>query len=172
MNIELREVQTNDQLNQFVNFPFTLYKNNPHWIPPIKGMELFLLDKKRNPAFDHSDALLMLAFRENKVVGRIACIINHLELEKLQEKHARFGWLDFIDDVKICSALFTAIEKWAREKGMETLKGPYGFTNLDKAGMLVEGLILREPSPRCIITIITPATCKNLGLKKRWIGWK
>jgi len=139
MNIELREVQTNDQLNQFVNFPFTLYKNNPHWIPPIKGMELFLLDKKRNPAFDHSEALLMLAFRGKKVVGRIACIINYLELEKLQAKHARFGWLDFIDDVKVCHALFFAIEKWALEKGMETLKGPYGFTNLDKSGMLVKG---------------------------------
>ncbi len=139
MNLEIRAVSTNSELKQFVDFPFQLYKNNPFWVPPLRPSEMAWLSKDKNPAFEHSEVVLFLALGNDAMVGRVAGIINEMESKQLGTRHARFGWLDFIDDDSVSSALLDAVEKWAKTQNCTQLKGPYGFNSLDKNGMLIEG---------------------------------
>lgn len=94
---------------------------------------------KKNPAFEYCDTKLWLAIRDGKVVGRIAGIINNKYIKLWNKKAVRFGWLDFIDDAEIVDALFDELIKWAKEKGIEYVHGPLGFTDFDYEGMLIEG---------------------------------
>ncbi|NLE26381.1 MAG: hypothetical protein GX625_13755 [Clostridiaceae bacterium] len=137
--VQIVQVTDKRQLNEFIKFPFKLYKNNPYWIPPLISDEKFTLDKKKNPAFEFSDSELWLAYKDGKVVGRIAGIISHSYIEKWGNKYARFGWIDFIDDLDVSKALLETVEKWAVENGLVGVHGPLGFCDLDKEGMLIEG---------------------------------
>jgi GNAT superfamily N-acetyltransferase len=137
--IEIVKVETKRQLKAFINFPFTLYSDNPYWVPPLISDEKFTLDESKNPAFDYCEAEKWLAYKDGKLVGRIMGIVNHSFIEKWGKKYARFGWVDFIDDYEVSKALFDTVENWAREKGLEGVHGPLGFCDLDKEGMLVEG---------------------------------
>jgi len=139
MDLEIKEVTDRGQLKAFVKFPFSLYKNHPYWVPPIIKTEMDTLSPATNPAFEHSVAKLFTAWQNGKMVGRIAGIVNDLETKHLGSKHARFGWIDFIDDKKVSAALMAALEQWAKKEGAVLLKGPYGFNQLDKNGMLTEG---------------------------------
>lgn len=139
MSIEIREVSGKKELKKFVKFNIELYKGNPYHVPGLIEEEMVTLDKKKNPAFEVCEAIYFLAYREGKVVGRIAGIINNPSNETWKQKRARFGFVDFIDDQEVADALFNAVEKWARERGMEEIHGPMGFTDLDHEGMLVEG---------------------------------
>ncbi len=139
MNISIREVRTKAELKQFVKFPFDLYKGQPHWIPPIIQSVMATLSEEKNPAFEHSEVVIYTAWIEERMVGRIVGLINNMENDFIQKRHARFGWMDFIDDKNVSKALIGAVEKWAKEKGMDLLKGPYGFNQLDKNGWLTEG---------------------------------
>lgn len=137
--VRIEKVLNNSQLREFIKFPFKLYGDNPYWVPPLISDEKFTLNKKKNPAFDYCEAELWLAYKDGKVAGRIAGIINHSFIEKWGKRYARFGWVDFIDDYEVSKALFDTVETWAKEKGMEGVHGPLGFCDLDKEGMLVEG---------------------------------
>ncbi|HFA51109.1 MAG TPA: hypothetical protein ENJ95_19015 [Bacteroidetes bacterium] len=139
MPIEIREVKTRAELIQFIKYPFALYKGQPNWIPPLIRSEIAALSPDKNPVFEHSEAVKYTAWKDGKMVGRIVGMINHLEEEHIHEKHARFGWIDFIDDKNVSKALINAVGKWAKEKGSTILKGPYGFNQLGKNGMLTEG---------------------------------
>jgi len=139
MSVEICPVITKRDLKKFVLFPYKLYKNNPYWAPPLRMDEFHTLRKDRNPAFEHCDVGLWLAYQNGKVVGRIAGIINRLFIEKWKKRYARFGWFDFVDDSEVSNALLETVEQWAKEKGMEAIHGPLGFTDLDYEGMLVEG---------------------------------
>lgn len=139
MSIEIREVTSKRELKDFVKFNIELYKDNPYAVPELIADEMETLDKKKNPAFEVCDAVCYLAYKDGKIAGRIAGIINHPSNEVWNEKYARFGFVDFVDDPEVSDALFTAVEKWAREKGMNALHGPLGFTDMDNEGMLVEG---------------------------------
>ena len=139
MKPELRTVGNSSELREFVKFPFKLYKNHPYWIPPLIQAEVNILSPEKNPVFEHSEAILYTAWQDGKMVGRIAGIINDLETAHIDEKHARFGWFDFIDDPGVSRALLEAVEEWGRSKNCTILKGPYGFNQLDKNGMLTEG---------------------------------
>ena len=139
MNIELKEVKTRADLKKFVKFPFTLYKGVEYWVPPLTKTEMDTFDSRRNPAFKHSDVILLLAYKGDEIVGRIAGIINRKELSFINQNHARFSWGEFIDDPAVSTALFHRVETWAKDKGMTILKGPYGFTDLDLAGYLIKG---------------------------------
>ena len=139
MNPEIRAVSTLSELKQFIDFPFQLYKRHPCWVPPLRQSELAWLQAETNPAFQHSIVQLFTAWQGDRMVGRVAGIINHLETGRLGERHARFGWLDFVDDKAVSSALLSTLETWALERLCTRLKGPYGFNSLDKNGMLVEG---------------------------------
>ncbi|GAB4128773.1 MAG: hypothetical protein Fur0015_02550 [Ignavibacteriales bacterium] len=139
MGLILKEVLTKRDLIRFIKFPFELYKNNKCWIPPLISDEIKTLDKTKNPAFGHCDARYWIVENENKIVGRIAGIINHKYNEKFNARHLRFGWLDFIDDEQVVDMLFNAVESWAKEKGLDTIHGPLGFTDMDGEGLLIEG---------------------------------
>lgn len=137
--IEIVEIKTKKQFKDFVGFPFTLYKNHPYWVPPIKAEELEVIDKESNPVFNNADAAFFLAYREGTIVGRIAAMINWIEVDTLKKKKVRFGWFDVVDDIEVTAALLEAVKTYGRQKRMSFMEGPVGFSNLDKAGMLVEG---------------------------------
>ena len=137
--IEIVEIKEKKDFVAFVEFPFQLYKNNPYWVPPMKAEELTVLDKNQNPVFKNADASFFLAYKEGKIVGRIAAIINWIEVDNLHKKKVRFGWFDFIDNIEVSTALLAAVKEFGKAAAMEFMEGPVGFSNLDKAGMLVDG---------------------------------
>ncbi len=139
MAIEIREVISKKDLKNFVMFPFELYKGNPYWIPPLIKVELETLSPNNNPALEFCEAKKWLAYKNSKIAGRIIGIINHRYIELWKNKYARFGWIDFIDDVEVSKTLFDTVETWAKSKGMEGVHGPLGFTDMDHEAMLIEG---------------------------------
>jgi len=139
MTVEIREAQSLKDLKKFILFPFSLYKNNKYWIPPLIKEDFHTLRSDINPSFEHCEAVYYLAYENGKIVGRIAGIINRRFVELWKKKYARFCWLDFIDDEKVSSALLDKVESWALSKGMDALLGPMGFTTFEHQGILIEG---------------------------------
>ncbi len=138
-SIEIKEVQSKRDLNKFISFADKLYEGNKYRVPQLHSFEKSTLIKEKNPAFDFCEAKYWLAYRDNKIVGRIAAILNHKSNEIWNEKYMRFGWVDFIDDIEVSSALIKTVENWAKEKGLTAVHGPLGFTDMDLEGMLVYG---------------------------------
>ncbi len=139
MAIEIREVNTKRQLRQFIEFANDLYKDCPHYCPPLFFDEMNTFDEEKNPALQVCEKQLFMAFRDGKAVGRIAAIINRKANEKWQCEHVRFGWMDFIDDLEVSRALLDKVAEWGRERGMKQMNGPVGFTDFDHEGLLIEG---------------------------------
>lgn len=137
--ITLKEASTKSELKKFVKFPFSLYKDSPYWVPPIINDELESFDKSKNPAFKNADAWFYLAYKNNILVGRIAIIINNLEVNDQGIKKVRFGWFDFIDDVEVSEILLSKTAQIGKQHQLEYMEGPVGFSNLDKVGVLIEG---------------------------------
>ncbi len=137
--VKIREVESLRDLKRFVKFPFDLFAGDPRWVPPLILDELNTLRRDKNPAFTYCEAKYWLAYKDGKLAGRVAGIINHSYLEKWQRPLARFGWLDFIDDFEVCETLLAAVETWAKQNGLRGVHGPLGFCDLDKEGMLVDG---------------------------------
>ena len=139
MSVIIKEVSTKSELKKFIWFGINLYKDCPYAAPPLMMDDLMNLSKGKNPALDFCETAYFLAYRGKKIVGRIAGIIHPVANETWNHKNARFGWVDFIDDPEVSDALFDAVEKWAKSKGMEHIHGPLGFTDLDNEGALIEG---------------------------------
>ena len=139
MSLILKEVISKKDLTNFVSFPYSLYKDNKYFIPPLRLDEMKTLNKKVNPAFDFCESMYWLVYKEHKIVGRVAGIINSKFNDKFNKKEARFGWIDFEDDASVSSLLFNIVERWAAKKGMGSIYGPLGFTDFDGEGMLIEG---------------------------------
>lgn len=139
MSLILKTISSKKDIKKFIAFPYDLYKDNKYFIPPLRFDEMKSLDKKVNPAFDFCESKYWLVYKDDKVVGRVAGIINSKFNEKFNKKEARFGWIDFEDDPSISSLLFNTVEQWAIEKGMKSIHGPLGFTDMDGEGMLIEG---------------------------------
>lgn len=137
--VTLREATSKADLKKFVTFPFTLYKDSPYWVPPIINDELDSFDKSKNPAFENAEARFFLAYKNEKIVGRIAAIANGIEINQQKIKKMRFGWFDFVDDTEVSEALLKKIETLGHGYNLEYMEGPVGFSNLDKVGVLVEG---------------------------------
>lgn len=137
--VEIREVLSLKDLKAFIRLPFDLYKGSPFWVPPLNREEINTLSRDKNPSFEYCQARYWLAVRDDQIVGRIAGIINQRHIDKWQQPYMRFGWIDFIDDPEISTALLAAVEDWAREEGLKAVHGPLGFTSMDHAGMLIEG---------------------------------
>src|ERR1017187_4593530 len=137
--LEIKEVNTKADLKKFVLFPHELYKGHKYWVPNLVFDDMNILSKTKNPAFDYCEAKYWLAFKDGKIVGRVAGIINNSYIAKWHNKYARFGWIDFIDDIAVSKLLTETVENWARSKGMEAVHGPLGFTDLDPEGLLIEG---------------------------------
>lgn len=137
--IEVKEVTDEKLMNAFLDFPYRLYKGNAHYVPPLRFDEKDTLNKDKNPAFDYCESKYWLAFKDGRVVGRIAGILNKAYVEKWKNKYLRFGWIEFEEDAAIAKALMDMVESWAKELGMTAVHGPLGFTDLDHEGMLVQG---------------------------------
>ncbi len=135
----IKEVKSKRDLNKFIAFPDKLYKGNPYRVPQLHAFERSTLSPKKNPAFEFCTAKYWLAYKDNKIVGRIAGIISDKSNEIWKENYVRFGWIDFIDDFEVSAALLKTVETWAKSINMEAVHGPLGFSDLDLEGMLVEG---------------------------------
>lgn len=137
--ITIKEAVTKKEMTEFVKFPFSLYKDNKYWVPPIIADELESFDRTKNPAFESAEAYFYLAYKNNQIVGRIAAIINWGEVNNQHKKKVRFGWFDVIDDIEVTKALLEKAYELGRKNNLEHIEGPMGFSNLDKVGVLTEG---------------------------------
>ena len=140
MAVEIKVVpKDRKSLRKFVQFGIDLYKGNDCYVPPLVSDDVATLSPEKNPAFDFCEAEYFMAFRDGKPVGRIAAIIHRISNEEHGKKEMRFGFVDFIDDEEVSRALFDAAAGWGKSKGMESMIGPLGFSDMDYEGMLVEG---------------------------------
>jgi GNAT superfamily N-acetyltransferase len=137
--ITIVEASNPKLLKEFVKFPFSLYKNHPYWVPPLIKDELETFDTSKNPAFATAEATFYLAYKEGRVVGRIAAIINWNEVNDQDKKKVRFGWWDVIDDIEVTKALLEKVYELGKANQLQYVEGPMGFSNLDKVGVLTEG---------------------------------
>ena len=137
--INIKEIESKEDLKKFVMFPFDLYKDSSYWVAPIIKEELEVLGKEINPVFKNADANYFLAYINGKIVGRIAALINWIEVNEIKKKKVRFGWFDFVDDKNVSKALLEKVIEIGKKNNLELIEGPVGFSNMDKAGMLIKG---------------------------------
>ena len=137
--VEIRSVTNRRELKSFVQFYYDLYRGNAYAVPYLFFDEMATLRHDKNPSFECCEAEYFLAYREGKIVGRVAAIINRRANERWNCHQVRFGWFDFIDDVEVSTALLKAVEDWGRQRGMSEMAGPLGFIDTDREGMLIDG---------------------------------
>jgi GNAT superfamily N-acetyltransferase len=139
MSVQIKEVNNKSDLKKFIWFGINMYKDSKYAAPHLFMDDYLNLKKGSNPALDFCETAFFLAYKNDKLVGRILALINPVANETWNEKSARFGWVDFIDDTEVSQALFDAAENWSKAKGMDSLHGPLGFTDFDPEGMLITG---------------------------------
>ena len=137
MAITIVKVESRKQLKLFVTFPLKLYKDCENWVPALEGDEYDTFNHEKNGAYDFCEADCFLAYRGDEIVGRVAAIINHKADDA--QKLVRFGWLDFIEDMEVLKALINTVAEWGKQRGRLEMRGPWGFTDMDKEGLLIEG---------------------------------
>jgi len=139
MTIEIREVKTKSDLKTFIQLPEAIHAGQENWVHPIYPDEWKYFNGEKNKAFAYCDTLLLLAFKEGKPAGRIMGIINRRFNEYRKEGIARFGYFETWEDAEVFHALLARVEDWARRKGMTRIIGPYGFSDQDPEGWIIEG---------------------------------
>lgn len=139
MAIIIKKVSSKKELKTFIRFNYELYKGNPYSVPDLYDDMLNTFNPKKNAAFEFCEADYFLAYKNDRVVGRVAAIINHRANDTWQKKEVRFGWIDFIDDEEVSEALLDTVAQWGKERGMKSIVGPLGFTDMDAEGMLIDG---------------------------------
>lgn len=138
-SIVVKKVQTKKELKAFIHLPAKIHQNHPNWVPPIYMDDWEFFNPKKNKSFESCDTILLLAYRDAKVVGRIMGIIHRKYNEKHDEKNARFAFFETWNDTEVAAALIQYLEDWARERGMNKLIGPLAFSDKDPQGLLIEG---------------------------------
>lgn len=173
-NIYIKQVVNDKDLMDFIKFPMELYKNNTNFVPPLIKDEKEVWNKEENPALLYSQAKQFLVYKNNKIAGRIAVMINNKEANELGIKKVRFGWIDFIDDEEVSKALIDEAIKYAKENQIEKIEGPMGFTNLDKAGMLIFGFDKLATMIGIYNFEYYPKHLEKLGLvkEKEWVEFE
>ena len=139
MAITIKKVTTSKELKTFIRFNYEMYKENPYSVPDLYDDMLNTFSRDKNAAFEFCEADYFLAYKDNKLVGRVAAIMNNRANETWNKKEVRFGWIDFIDDAEVSDVLLKTVEAWGKERGATEIVGPLGFTDFDAEGMLVEG---------------------------------
>ena len=137
--IKIVTVESKKLEKEFVMFPFDLYKDCDYWVPPIIKEELEAMDKSKNPVFKNAEAEFYLAYDDGKVVGRIAAIVNRVEIEEQKKNKLRFGWYDTIDNIEVSKKLIEKVINFGKKRKLDFIDGPVGFSNMDKAGLLIHG---------------------------------
>ena len=138
-DIVIKEAKTKAEYLAFVKFPFSLYKENPKWVPPLINDEIETIDPDLNPVYQNANASFFLAYQDEKIVGRIAAIVNWIEVKEIKKSKVRFGWFDVIDNINVTKSLIDCVIKFGKDHNLESIEGPLGFSNLDKAGLLIKG---------------------------------
>ena len=174
MAIIIKKVSSKKELKTFIRFNYELYKGNPYSVPDLYDDMLNTFSSKKNAAFEFCEAEYFLAYKDNKVVGRVAAIINNRANQTWGKKEVRFGWIDFIDDEEVSSALLKAVEDWGKQKGMDTITGPLGFTDMDAEGMLIEGFDQLGTMATIYNYPYYPQHMEKLGFEKDadWVEFK
>lgn len=174
MAITIKKVSNRRELESFIRFNYQLYKENPYSVPDLFDDMLNTFNKKKNAAFEFCEANYFLAYRDNKIVGRVAAIINHRANQTWNKKDVRFGWIDFIDDAEVSAALLKTVEDWGRERGMTQIQGPLGFTDFDAEGMLIEGFDQLSTMATIYNYPYYPQHMERLGFEKDadWVEYK
>ncbi len=176
MAVEIKEIKpTKKAILEFIHYPIDiLYKDSPYFVPPLITDEIDLLLPERNPAFEFCESKYFMAFRDGKPVGRIAGIINHVVNKRSNKNECRFGFVDFINDDEVVDALFNAVTEWGKAKGMDTLTGPLGFTDMDKEGMLVKGFDQMPTQSEIYNYDYYPAQMQRMEFEKNadWLGMR
>ena len=172
--IILKEIRSKGDIKRFVQFGIDLYKGNPYYCPPIFFDEVNTFSAKSNPALEVCEYVLYVAYRNDKMVGRIAGIINHRANEAWNVKKCRFGWFDFVDDYEVFKTLLDAVAQWGKSKGMLHLNGPVGFTDFDHQGLLLEGFEYNAPMASLYTYPYYIAHYERYGLLKEadWIEYQ
>jgi hypothetical protein len=137
--VEIKAVASRRDLTRFIKLPMRLYRNEPHWIPPLVAERRAFLDRRKNPFFGHADVELFLALREGEPVGRISAHVDHHFNEFQKNAWGQFGFFESEDDPEVAAALLEAARDWLRDRGRDRMVGPMDFTTNDECGLLVEG---------------------------------
>lgn len=174
MSVEIKKVTTKSELKRFIRFNYEFYKDNPYSVPDLYDDMLNTFSPKKNAAFEFCEADYFLALRDGKIVGRVAAIINRRANETWNRKTVRFGWIDFIDDMEVSTALIDTVKQWGKERGMTEIEGPLGFTDMDAEGMLVEGFDQLSTMATIYNYPYYPQHMEHLGLSKSadWVEMK
>lgn len=172
-NISVVPVRTRRDLRRFARFNVKLYKDNPYSVPDLIGDTKNSFTPSRNAAFEFCEAQPFIALIDGKVVGRVAAIINHKANDVWNVRTVRFGWIDFIDDIRVSEALLNAVAEWGKERGMNRLEGPFGFTDFDPEGMLTDGFDRISTMATIYNYPYYPEHMKRLGLETsaKWVEW-
>lgn len=166
MAIEIKLVENSSDLMKFIKFPWVVYKNDPYWVPPLLMDRKKILNKQKNPFFQHAQADYFLAYRDKKIVGRIAAIKNDLHNQIHEDKVGFFGFFECLDDQEVANALFDTAANWLKQRGLTSMMGPANPSSNDEWGMLLEGF---EDEPRILMTYNPKYyldLCDNYGFKK------
>ena len=174
MSVVIKEVLTKKELKKWVEFPNKLYKGNKYYVPFLFNDEVETFSKKINPAYDFCETKLFLAYKDGKIVGRIAGLINHAYNEKWNKKAIRFTRFDFIDDYEVSESLLNEVIKWGKESSLNEVMGPIGFTDMDHEGMLIEGFEEKNMSITFYNYPYYIDHMEHLGLKKDvdWVEYQ
>lgn len=152
-DIEIRTVSSKKELMQFIKLPWKIYKDDPHWVPPLIMDRKNILDKEKNPFFQHAEMELFLAFKNGELVGRIAAITNENHNKFHEDNLGFFGFFESIDDLQVSQALFDKVDQWLKEKGKDGVLGPFNPSTNDEVGLLIDGF----DSPPYVMMCHNPA---------------
>lgn len=174
MAITIKKVSTKKELKTFIRFNYELYKDNPYSVPDLYDDMLNTFSTKKNAAFEFCEAAYFLAYKDGALVGRVAAIINRRANETWNKKEVRFGWIDFVDDLEVSQALLRTVEDWGKVRGMTSMVGPLGFTDMDAEGMLVEGFDQLSTMATIYNYPYYPVHMEKLGFEKDadWVEFK
>ncbi|MBQ5826735.1 MAG: N-acetyltransferase [Bacteroidaceae bacterium] len=174
MSVVIKKVSTKSDLKKFIRFNYEFYKDNPYSVPDLYSDMVDTLSRDKNAAFEFCEADYFLAYRDGKIVGRVAAIINYRANETWQKKTVRFGWIDFVDDAEVSDALIDTVKAWGRERGMQEIEGPLGFTDMDSEGMLIEGFDQLSTMATIYNYPYYPVHMERMGFEKSadWVEMK
>lgn len=174
MSVEIKKVTTKSELKRFIRFNYEFYKGNPYSVPDLYDDMVNTFSPEKNAAFEFCEADYFLAYRDGKIVGRVAAIINHRANETWKKNTVRFGWIDFIDDTEVSKALIDTVKQWGKDRGMTEIEGPLGFTDMDAEGMLIEGFDQLSTMATIYNYPYYPIHMEKLGMVKSsdWVEMK
>lgn len=174
MSVIIKRVLDRKSLKTFISFPEKLYRNNPYYVPALFFDEMNTLDPLKNPGSAFCNSELYLAYRDEKIVGRVAAIVNHKANKQWNHDEVRFGWFDFIDDPEVSGALIDKVIEFGHKFGMKQIVGPLGFTDFDPEGMLIEGFDQEGTMPLIYNADYYPKHLESMGFTKDadWLEYR